>query len=371
MLNQPPPDEASDTGAAPLGGGAPGFALHPAAPDLAERILPEPAGPISAARSQVNELNRQGLAKFSARDYPAAVDLLAQVVNRSPDSFAAHGNYAIVLRALKRVAEAEAHVRRSLALNPSYAHGYRMLAELMTERRDLSGAITAYQRLIELEPRNVAAHNNNSLLLRKIGKLDEALAAMAHASELDPDNAQIRFNLLMMKRDDSVLEEATVLCRRALEQNPTNPEILVNLAVCTQFSGRYDEALDCLERAVALNPDYREAGFNLSLLLLLRGDYARGWRMYEERWRLLETFKPTIAHPERHGEDLGGRTILLVAEQGMGDSIQALRYAPQVAARGGRVVLQLDRPLVRLAASLPGNPVVVPKGAPLPPFEVW
>jgi tetratricopeptide (TPR) repeat protein len=371
VLNQPPPDDGPDIGAAPLGGGAPGFALPASTAELVERISPEPAGPISALQREVNELNRLGLAKFTDRDYPAAVDLLSQVVNRVPDAFAAHGNYAIALRPLKRAAEAEAHVRRALALNHGYASGHKMLAELLTERRDVNGALAAYERLVELEPRNVAAHNNSALLLRKMGKLDEALAAALRASAIDPDNPLLRFNMLMMKRDDSVLAEATALCRRALEQNPASAEILVNLAVCTQFSGHYDEAAECLERAVALNPEHREAAFNLSLLLLLRGDYARGWRMYEERWRLLEVAKPRLSQPEWKGEDLGGRTILLIAEQGYGDSIQALRYVPQVAARGGRIALRLDRPLVRIAASLPGNPVIVPKGAPLPPFDVW
>jgi hypothetical protein len=94
--------------------------------------------------------------------------------------------------------------------------------------------------------------------------------------------------------------------------------------------------------------------------------------MYEERWRLLESAKPRLGQPEWQGEDLDGRTILLVAEQGYGDTIQTLRYLPLVAARGaGRIVLHVERPLVRLAASAPGNLVIVPKGAPLPPFDVW
>src|SRR5262249_24919108 len=286
-------------------------------------------------------------------------------------SFAAHGNFAIVLRALKRGAEAEAHARRALALNPDHAAGYKVLAELLTERRDVDGALASYQRLVQLEPRNVAAHNNAALLLRKVGKLDEAQAAMSHANALDPDDLQLRFNMLMMKRDDSVLAEAVELCRRSLEQNPTSSEILANLAVCLQFSGRYDEAVESFESAIALNPDHREAGFNLSLLLLLRGDYAEGWRKYEERWRLLETTKPKLPQPEWQGEDLGGRAILLFAEQGYGDTIQTLRYVPGVALRGGRIVLYLERPLVRLAASLSDNLVILPKGAPLPPFDAW
>ncbi len=113
---------------------------------------------------------------------------------------------------------------------------------------------------------------------------------------------------------------------------------------------------------MALDPGHREAGFNLALLLLLRGDFAQGWDEYEQRWRLLEVTKPNLAQPEWDGDDLGGRTILLFAEQGFGDTIQCLRYVPSVAARAGRVILYVERPLVRLAASLAGNVVISAEG---------
>jgi tetratricopeptide (TPR) repeat protein len=362
----------AEGGPTAVAGGAPGFTLPAPAGDMVpDQFSPVPVWSTAARQAEINELNRTALAKFSAQDYGAAIDLLSQVVNRCPDAFAAHGNYAIALRAAKRAAEAEAHARRAVALHPDYAPGYKMLAELLTERRDIHGALAAYERLVEREPANIAAHNNASLLLRKLGKLDEAQAAIARASALDPHNSLIRFNMLMIKRDDTVLSEATALCRQSLERQPTSPEILTNLAVCLQFTGHYDEAVETLERVVALDPGHREAGFNLALLLLLRGDFAQGWDKYEQRRRLLEVTKPNLAQPEWDGDDLGGRTILLFAEQGFGDTIQCLRYVPSVAARAGRVILYVERPLVRLAASLAGNVVILPKGARLPPFDVW
>src|SRR5262249_50680903 len=115
-----------------------------------------------------------------------------------------------------------------------------------------------------------------------------------------------------------------------------------------------------------------EARFNLALLLLLLGDYARGLEEYEERWHLLEVQKPAdIAQPEWQGEALDGKTIMLHAEQGLGDTIQCLRYLPLVAARGGRVIIRLERTLVRRAASLPEKVVITPTSAPLPAFDVW
>jgi tetratricopeptide (TPR) repeat protein len=357
---------------APLAGAAPGLALPAAVAEIASmdgRAAFRP--PAAPSRDEVGRLLAAALARFSAKDYPTAIDLLARVVNLDQDSFAAHGNYAIVLRQAKRVAEAEAHCRRAIKLNRSYVPGYRLLAELLTERRDVAAALAAYERLTALEPNDVAAHNNAGLLLRKVGRLDEAQAAFARAGALKPDEPRIQFNLLMMRRDDSILAEAMACCHRSLDQRPDCADVLTNLAVCLQFAGRYDEAATYFERAVSLEPDHREAGFNLSLLLLMRGDYPRGWREYEHRWRLIEVTRPNFPQPQWEGEDLSGKTILLHCEQGLGDTIQCLRFVPLVAARGGRVVLRLDRSLVRLAASLPGGVVISPTRSPMPAFDVW
>jgi tetratricopeptide (TPR) repeat protein len=354
---------------APLAAAAPGFALPaPAAEIVATEAF---ASPVSAVRAEVNKLNKLALERYFARDYSAALELMARIVNLDPDLFIGHGNYAIVLRHAKRPAEAEAHCRYALSLNPDYAQGYKLLAELLTGRRDIRGAIAAYQRLTAIEPNNVAAHNNAGLLLRKLGRLEESLAEFSRANELEPNDPRVRFNLLMLRRDDALLEEAIACCERSLEQRPGNADVLTNLAVCLQFLGRYDEAIAQFERAVAIDPDNCDARFNLSLLLLLSGEFQRGWREYEFRWRLLEVTKPNFPHPEWQGEHLDGKTILLHFEQGLGDTIQCLRYVPLVAARGGQVVLRLDRALTRIAARLPGNVVISPTHSPLPSFDVW
>src|SRR5262249_34379649 len=157
----------------------------------------------------------------------------------------------------------------------------------------------------------------------------------------------------------------------ALEKNPDNVNVLTNLSVSLQFAGRYDEAVDYAERAIAVDPEHYQAHFNISLLWLLRGEFARGWHEYEHRWRLPEVIKPNYPQPMWAGEHLDGRTSLLESEQGLGDTIQCLRYVPLVQARGGRVVLRLERVLVRLAASLAGNVVIPPTNVRVPDFDLW
>jgi tetratricopeptide (TPR) repeat protein len=352
----------------PLAGSLSGL---PLAPVVAESDFAPPAPAGSPADAEISRLNSAALAKLSAKDYSAAIELLARALRLHPLSPSAHGNLAVAMWRARRAARAEALCRRAIALDPNYLPAQRLLAELLRERNDLAGALASYERLFALDADNAITHNNFGLLLCKAKRFDEARESFARARALRPDDPAIRFNELTVLPNDSGLAEAIDCCRQALEQNPDNANVHTNLSVSLQFAGRYDEAVDYAERAIAIDPEHYQARFNLSLLLLLRSEFAPGWREYEYRWRLPEVTKPNYRQPMWAGEDLEGRTILLQSEQGLGDTIQCLRYVPMVLARGGRVVLRVERVLVRLAASLAGNVVITPTNARVPEFDLW
>jgi tetratricopeptide (TPR) repeat protein len=351
----------------PLAGSLSGLALAAAAGgDLAS---PPPAATPTGA--EISRLNTAARAKFSTKDYAAALEPLARILQLDPISPAAHGNLAVAFWRMRRTARAEALCRRAIALDPNYVPAHRLLAELLRERNDLAPALASYERLLALEPDNAIAHNNLGLLLRKAKRFDEAREAFARARALRPDDPAIKFNQLTILPNDSGLADAIDCCREALDQQPDNADVVTNLSVSLQFAGRYQEAVEYAERAVIINPEHCQARFNLSLLLLLRGEYPRGWREYEQRWRLPDVKMPKYLQPMWAGEPLDGRTILLQSEQGLGDTIQCLRYVPMVLARGGRVVLRLERVLVRLAASLAGKVIITPTNARVPEFDLW
>jgi tetratricopeptide (TPR) repeat protein len=355
----------------PLAGIAPGLPLMPAegtAQSQIDAFASAPA-PSRKPRTVVDKLNEVAIDKMAAADYPAALDALRRVLNLTPDSPPAHGNLALALWRCKSAPQAEIHCRRALAIDPKYIPAHRILTELLRER-NAPDALAGYDRLLSLDPDNIMAHNNRGLLLNKLGRRREADEAFARALELAPGNPHVRFNQLMVQADGDLVE-ARECCLRALEERPDNPDIMTNLGIVLQFSGRYEEARRQCERVISLAPDHFSARFNLSLLLLLLGEFPRGWEEYENRWHLLETKRPSFAQPEWQGEDLHGKTILLHAEQGFGDTIQQLRYIPAVAARGARIALRIDRPLVRLAASLPGNLIITPTPARPAAFDVW
>jgi hypothetical protein len=165
------------------------------------------------------------------------------------------------------------------------------------------------------------------------------------------------------------MEDALAEYEEALRLRPDFAEAVNNLGNTLRDLGRLDEAQAQFDRALSLKTDYIDAHWNRSLLWLLRGDFARGWPEYEWRWGLRSLPRRPFPQPKWDGGPLGGKTILLHAEQGLGDTFQFVRYAPLVKGRGGKVFLACQAPLLRILADCPGVDQLVAQGTPLPPFD--
>jgi tetratricopeptide (TPR) repeat protein len=156
-----------------------------------------------------------------------------------------------------------------------------------------------------------------------------------------------------------------------LQIKPDSTNAMVNRGNALRYLGRFDEAIASFDRALAIEPELAEAHWNKGLLLLSRGDFENGLAEYEWRWRREDEFKPRdFAQPQWQGGDLAGKTILLHAEQGFGDSIQFLRYVPLVVAKGARVVLELPDALMPLVGRIDGVITMVGRGQRLPDFDL-
>ena len=137
---------------------------------------------------------------------------------------------------------------------------------------------------------------------------------------------------------------------------------------------RMDEALRGYSDVIALSPQHPDANFNEALTRLCVGDFREGWRKYEYRWKRKNAaaHQPDFPRPLWRGEkELHGKTIFLPAEQGLGDTIQFVRYAPLVAALGAKVLLGVHRPLTALMASVPGVSQVIADGETVPDFDLY
>jgi tetratricopeptide (TPR) repeat protein len=292
---------------------------------------------------------------------------LERALALKPDSAETHTNMGILLAREGKPEEARVCYQRALALNPNSMEALCNLGNLLCTGGKLDEARACYERAIALRPDVAEVHNNLGVVLRDLGMYGEAQACHERALALKQDYADAHNNLGIVFRDQGKMEESVACHERALALKPDYSEGYNNLGNTRRSQGRLDEARKCHEQALALNPDNVEAKWNLSLVELLTGDFASGWRDYEIRTRRKNA--PRIfPEPLWRGEPLHGARILLHAEQGLGDSLQFLRYVPMVQAAGGTVILDVQRSLLRLAAELPGVAALA-TGDPLPPFE--
>ncbi len=166
------------------------------------------------------------------------------------------------------------------------------------------------------------------------------------------------------------LTEAEECFRQALKLKPRLVDAYNNLGNALKYQGKFAEADQCFQQALGVDSEHRPALWNRALLRLLQGDFTAGWPDYEQRWNLPGAVARSFYQPRWDGSSLAGKTILVYAEQGYGDTIQFLRYLPRVQQRGGRVVFECPLALAALATRAPGVDQLVPAGAFLPPFDV-
>ncbi|HEY2132125.1 MAG TPA: tetratricopeptide repeat-containing glycosyltransferase family protein [Acetobacteraceae bacterium] len=217
------------------------------------------------------------------------------------------------------------------------------------------------------------AHFVVGLAHTAIGRPDRAAAALRQCLGLAPGRARAALALGNALIDLDRLREAEEYLRHAIARDPTLPEAHASLGLLLSATGRLDEAIMACDAAIALRPDFACAYWNKSVAQLLGGDLAQCWENYEWRKRhdrFARDF-PALLGREWLGESLEGQTLLVHAEQGLGDTIQFARYLPLLAAQGAAVVLACAAPLIPLLADVPGVAAVVPKDATLPPYDLW
>ncbi|MDQ2101916.1 tetratricopeptide repeat protein [Azospirillum isscasi] len=292
----------------------------------------------------------------------------------APDRVEPCAGLAPILESLKRTDEAIRVHRVAAKLRPDDAGRLTTLGNVLRSGSRLDEAIGQYRKALALEPDRAETFFNLGSALREGNRLPEAGAAFRIAVRVAPDRQEIHNSLGLTFQDLGRLPEAAEAYRRAVALSPAVSGPHSNLGVVLNDLGVLDDAERTYRRAIALRPDFADARCNLSLLLLIRGRFREGWDEYEWRWGLAEMAKakPALTEPLWTGEIGAGRTILLHAEQGLGDSIQFVRYVPMVIERGWRVVLLVQKPLMRLFRTLVGggpDVTIIGSGEPPPPFQ--
>ncbi|MGP0063205.1 MAG: tetratricopeptide repeat protein [Isosphaeraceae bacterium] len=290
----------------------------------------------------------------------------------APGRFIAETYYKQATALLTRgvYAESEKYLREALRVCPEHAGAWNNLGTAVWQQGRVEEAETCYRRGLSLEPEDHGILNNLGNALWQQGKPDEAVPYYRQALASCPDTPETLMNLGVALSDVGKFDEAMDRIRDSLRLRPDSPEAIDNLGMTLARQGRWDEAMACYEQALRLHPDFPEARRNRAYAWLARGDYERGWPEYEWRLRCRNHVGLTANRPRWNGEDLAGRTILLHAEQGFGDTLQFIRFATMVQDRGGRVMVWCPNPLIRLVAGCPGVDHVLTPSEPLPDFQV-
>lgn len=257
------------------------------------------------------------------------------------------------------LAEAQEALLRAARLRPREHRPHMAMAALMLRAGRHEDAIAAYRAAAKADPALGDMLNNMGVCLDALGRKEEAVSVLRAASLLTPEKPSVHDNLgnSLLSVGDS--REAEQCHRRALQLGSRSGNSWSNLGNALHRQGRLDEAEGCYRRAIQSNPDNAKFHTNLALTLLLEGKFEEGWREYEWRWRNHPQLPAHLRDKPWTGADLKGGTLLLQAEQGYGDTIQFIRYAPLLRQRCARILLACQPELVRLMATAPGVDAVL------------
>ena len=317
-----------------------------------------------------------------------AVESYNRAIKLNPEEYQVYSNLASALKESGKLEEALINCNKAIELNPDYAEAHNNLGAILQETNQLEKAIVSYKNAIELKPDNpelysnlgsalkeldrldeaarycrraimlkpdyAEAYNNLGTVLQEESKFDEAITNYKQAINLKPDHARAHSNLGTTLQEQGNTEEAVFHCRQAVTLDPDSTELHNNLGAILQKQEMIEEAITSYDMAIELDPDYAEAHLNKSFALLLTGNYKEGWIENEWRLRTKTHSLRNFNKPKWDGLPLNGKSILVHAEQGFGDTIQFIRYLPMVKAQGGQVIFECHKSLNRLLRNYAG-----------------
>jgi tetratricopeptide (TPR) repeat protein len=281
-----------------------------------------------------------------------------------------HSNLGLALQAQGQIDDAVTQYVEALRIRPSFPEAHTCLANALHQQGKLDEAVAHCREALRLRRKYPPALVNLGNALLDQGKVEEAVDCFQQALGVDPELAEAHSNLGSALTRQDKLQEAVASYREALRQKPNYAGAHYNLGTVFQMQGQLNDALASYEQALRSDGQFADAHFNRALLWLLQGNWAAGWAEYEWRWAQHKFARRNFAQPLWDGGDLGGRSILLHAEQGLGDTIQFMRYVPLVKPHNGHVILECPPALTPLLRGYHRCDQLVAHGAALPAFDV-
>ena len=328
---------------------------------------------LQQAPSNFDILYLSGAVCIQVQQLAEAVDLLCRAIAVRPNS---HSSYNLLGYAMSKLSQYAAAIEcfdKALALNPAYAEAACNRGNALHALGRNHEALQSYALATQIDPKYSAAWSNRGNALLALGQVAEAIASFDQALALDP-----RAPSSYLNRGNAYLGAGDAMggldnYDQAIALDPNHLLAHSNRGNALKQLQRFEEAIESYNRALALDPEHADTYWNRGLTYLLLGNLRQGFADYQWRWKRV-AFAPIVRdfyQPMWLGDtSLKGKTLLLHAEQGLGDTLQFVRYTQAVADLGARVVLEAEPPLFALFAGLSGVQQLVRQGQTLPEFDL-
>jgi tetratricopeptide (TPR) repeat protein len=292
-----------------------------------------------------------------------ALSHFREAIRLRPHYSEAYNNLGAALHAQKRYSEAIEPLREAIALDPDFAEAFNNLGDTLRNLDDFNEAIIHIRRALEIKPDFAEAYINYGICLCELGFLEQGIQSYHQALNLKPQHAEAHYNLGSAYKQAAEFDKALFHFHSALAFKTKFIEAYNALGALNHELGRFPEAIACYDHTLRLEPEHPSARWNRALLLLMDGDFENGWREYEWRFQLESVMPRAQEIPRWNGEDLQGKTLLVLGEQGLGDTFHFARYLPLAKASGATVIFECQRGLKEALAQTPGFDIILERPA--------
>ena len=293
-------------------------------------------------------LHLLGVIAYQVGKHEISVNLITNAIEIDSQQVEAYNNLGIVFKEQGKLEESVQAHHKAIEIQPDHAEAHYNLGDTYQKQGKLEESIQAYYKAIEIQPNYTEAYNNLGIALKEQGELELAIQAYHKAIEIQPNYAEVHYNLGNAYQEQKKLELATQVYHKAIEIQPNYAEAHNNLGNAYQEQGELELAIQAYHKAIEIQDDFAEAHNNLGQILLLLGYFRQGWEEYEWRWqcRNFSIGQRNFPQPLWNGSNLQGKSILVWAEQGIGDEIMFANLLDSLKKISSHIIVECEIRLV-------------------------
>lgn len=308
---------------------------------------------------------------FKNGNYSGATAEYQKTVSINPQCQQAFFNLGLIMIQEDKFDKAIEYLKQALEIDPEYTKAHLYLGMSYQKKEQYAAAQEEFATVLKAQPNNYDAIVNTARCYVAQNKFDNAIPLYKKAIGFNHQDRSVLLEFANTLNMNNNTDEALAMYKNLAQQTPNNPSVLYNIAYTLKKLGRLEEAFPYYQKVLTLDPNHSEAHFSLGLAYLITGDFEHGWPEYEWRWkRSHQMERRNLTKPQWDGQDIRGKTILLHAEQGLGDTLQFVRYGRMLSEMGATVVAAVQPALVTLLRECPYLQTVVNMFGQLPAHDI-